>query len=153
MSPDRRLGRSADPGPVRATEPVPPPRPLPARAVAAAVARHRADGPEPDLERAAAAVLRGLRPGDVMAYGEVAREAGWPGRSRAVGRLLATSGGDYPWWRVVNAAGRLVPGHEEEQSRRLAAEGVGVVGHRVRHTGTTSRRRGDPGGPGGDLRP
>ena len=55
-----------------------------------AVARHRADGPEPDLERAVAAVLGSLRPGDVVAYGEVAAEAGWPGRSRAVGRLLST---------------------------------------------------------------
>ncbi len=109
------------------------------RQVAAAVARHRADGPEPDLEKAVAAVLQGLRPGEVVAYGEVAHEAGWPGRSRAVGRLLATSGGDHPWWRVVNAAGRLVPGHEEEQARRLRAEGVDVTGSRVRHTGSSAR--------------
>jgi alkylated DNA nucleotide flippase Atl1 len=31
---------------------------------------------------------------------------------------------DLPWWRVVNANGRLVPGHEVEQARLLAAEGV-----------------------------
>lgn len=99
------------------------------------VARHRADGPEPDLERAVAAVLGGLRAGDVVAYGEVAAEAGWPGRARAVGRLLATTGGSYPWWRVVNAAGRLVPGHEAEQAGRLRAEGVDTDGRRVRHTG------------------
>lgn len=109
------------------------------REVTALVTRHRADGPEPDLDRAVAAVLAGLRPGEVVAYGEVAHEAGWPGRSRAVGRLLATSGGAHPWWRVVNAAGRLVPGHEEEQARRLRAEGVEVAGHRVRHTGPPAR--------------
>ncbi|HYI61200.1 MAG TPA: MGMT family protein [Acidimicrobiales bacterium] len=138
----------------------PVPRPLAARVVAGAVARHRADGPEPDLARAADAVLRGLRPGDVVTYGEVAHEAGWPGRSRAVGRILATSGGAYPWWRVVNAAGRLVPGHEPEQARRLRAEGVEVVGRRVRHTGTPKPTGvgmdppdDDPGGPGGHLRP
>ena len=60
----------------------------------------------------------------MVTYGEVAVEAGWPGRSRAVGRVLATGGGAFPWWRVVNAAGRLVPGHEAEQARRLADEGV-----------------------------
>lgn len=77
-----------------------------------------------DLESAVARVLHALRPGDVVTYGEVAQEAGYPGRSRAVGRILSQSGGAYPWWRVVNASGRLVPGHEEEQARRLAAEGV-----------------------------
>ena len=108
------------------------------------VARHRMDGPEPDLERAVAAVLSALAPGEVAAYGEVAAEAGWPGRSRAVGRVLSTSGGAFPWWRVVNASGRLVPGHEEEQARRLRAEGVEVRGGRVipgatRPTGPPSR--------------
>lgn len=90
------------------------------------MSRYAADGEEPDLQRAIDGVLRGLRPGDVVTYGEVAEEAGWPGRSRAVGRVLSTSGGTYAWWRVVNAAGRLVPGHEDEQARRLAEEGVEV---------------------------
>ena len=90
------------------------------------------DEPEEDLETAVGRVLRGLRPGDVVTYAEVALEAGYPGRSRAVGRILSTSGGAYPWWRVVNAAGRLVPGHEEEQARRLAAEGVELRDGRVR---------------------
>jgi methylated-DNA-protein-cysteine methyltransferase related protein len=90
------------------------------------VSVHAADGPEPDLQRAIEGVLRALGPGDVVTYGEVAEEAGWPGRSRAVGRVLSTAGGAFPWWRVVNAAGRLVPGHEAEQARRLASEGVEV---------------------------
>jgi len=83
-----------------------------------------ADDRGEDLETAVAQVLLALQPGDVVTYGEVATEAGFPGRSRAVGRILSTSGGAYPWWRVVNAAGRLVPGHEEEQARRLAEEGI-----------------------------
>lgn len=99
---------------------------------ATVVARHGVDGPEPDLELAVAAVLDALRRGEVVAYGEIAAEAGWPGRSRAVGRVLATApAGRFPWWRVVNAAGRLVPGHEDEQARRLRSEGVAVEGHRV----------------------
>jgi methylated-DNA-protein-cysteine methyltransferase-like protein len=88
--------------------------------------------PPTPLEAAIAEVLEALEPGDVVTYGEVALEAGYPGRSRAVGRVLSASGGSFPWWRVVNAAGRLVPGHEEEQARRLAAEGVEVADGRVR---------------------
>jgi methylated-DNA-protein-cysteine methyltransferase-like protein len=85
------------------------------------------EGTEPtELERAVARVLEGLEPGDVVTYGEVALEAGYPGRSRAVGRILSQSGGAFPWWRVVSAAGRLVPGHEAEQARRLRREGVPV---------------------------
>ncbi len=76
-------------------------------------------------------VLRSLRPGDVVTYGEVAAEAGFPGAARAVGRLLATGGDDLPWWRVVTTTGRLVPGHEVDHARRLAAEGVEVAGGRV----------------------
>lgn len=83
------------------------------------------------LEEAVDRVLRDLRPGDLATYGEIAEEAGFPGRSRAVGRLLAGSDGAYPWWRVVNASGRLVPGHEVEQARRLAEEGHRVVDGRV----------------------
>jgi methylated-DNA-protein-cysteine methyltransferase-like protein len=78
------------------------------------------------LEQAIAAVLEGLEAGDVVTYGEVALEAGFPGRARAVGTFLSGSGGAYPWWRVVNASGRLVPGHEAEQARRLTREGIEV---------------------------
>jgi len=76
-------------------------------------------------------VLQSLRPGEVVTYGEVAAEAGYPGRARAVGNILAGSDGDLPFWRVVTATGRLVPGHEEEHARRLRAEGVTVVDGRV----------------------
>ena len=85
-----------------------------------------------DFARAVAAVLASLGEGDVVTYGEVAREAGYPGRARAVGTLLARGDGDHPWWRVVTASGRLVPGHEEEHARRLTAEGVAVANGRVR---------------------
>ncbi|MEZ5234159.1 MAG: MGMT family protein [Acidimicrobiia bacterium] len=83
------------------------------------------------LERAVDAVLRALEPGEVVTYGEVAEEAGYPGRARAVGHILARSGGHYAWWRVVAANGRLVPGSEAEQARRLRAEGVDVGDHGV----------------------
>ena len=56
----------------------------------------------------AAEVIATIAPGDVWTYGEVAESAGRPGAARAVGHLLATSGDDLPWWRVVAANGRLV---------------------------------------------
>jgi methylated-DNA-protein-cysteine methyltransferase related protein len=88
-----------------------------------------------DFERRVHVVLTGLRPGEVVTYGEVAMEAGFPGAARAVGMLLSRSGGEYPWWRVVAAGGRLVPGKEAEHARRLRAEGVTVVDGRVRRGG------------------
>ena len=74
-------------------------------------------------------VVRALPAGDVVTYGEVAAMAGKPGAARGVGAVLAGSddrGHALPWWRVVNAAGRLVPGHEVEHARRLRKEGVAV---------------------------
>ena len=84
------------------------------------------------FEEAVVAVLGSLGPGDVVTYGEVAAEAGYPGRARGVGRILATSDLDLPWWRVVTSTGRLVPGHEAEHARRLRAEGVPVTDGHVR---------------------
>lgn len=77
-----------------------------------------------DLRPRVLEVLRTVRPGEVVTYGELAMEAGAPGQSRLVGRILGEGHADVPWWRVVNASGRLVPGHEAEQRRRLEAEGV-----------------------------
>jgi methylated-DNA-protein-cysteine methyltransferase-like protein len=76
------------------------------------------------------AVIASLAVGEVVTYGEVAAEAGVPGAARAVGTVLHHSDG-LPWWRVVNVAGRLAPGHERAQSRRLRDEGVAVSGNHV----------------------
>lgn len=87
-----------------------------------------------DFTEAVIRVLEALEPGDVMAYGEVATEAGYPGAARAVGNLLRTVPG-LPWWRVVTAGGRLVPGGEQKQARLLRAEGVRVVNGKVKRPG------------------
>jgi len=79
--------------------------------------------PAQNFEEEVVAVVRALGPGEVATYGEVAAEAGFPGAARAVGTLLRRSAG-LPWWRVVSAGGRLVPGGEQEQTARLRAEGV-----------------------------
>jgi len=93
------------------------------------------------------AVVAGLQPGEVVSYGDVAAEAGFAGAARGVGAVLAHPGPerDLPWWRVVTSTGRLVPGHETEQARRLAQEGVPLVNGRVarvRPINSGSARRG-----------
>ena len=76
-----------------------------------------------------AAVSR-IPPGRVATYGQVATQAGLPGRARLVGWALRRFGEEVPWWRVVNAAGRVSargdPEGEREQGLRLAREGVPV---------------------------
>lgn len=88
-------------------------------------------GATTDFERCVAEVLDRLGEGDVVTYGEVAAEAGYPGAARAVGGFLRKSSG-FCWWRVVASNGRLVPGLEVEHTRRLRAEGVEVIDGRVR---------------------
>lgn len=77
--------------------------------------------------------LRSVGPGQVVSYGDLAAQAGYPGAARGVGAVLAGSGPeeDLCWWRVVYADGRLAPGHETRQGRLLRAEGVDVADGRV----------------------
>jgi methylated-DNA-protein-cysteine methyltransferase-like protein len=77
------------------------------------------------FEEAVQLVLRDLRRGEVVSYGEVARRAGYPRAARAVGNVLARGTG-LPWWRVVRASGELAAGHRDEQVRRLRREGVPI---------------------------
>lgn len=95
-----------------------------------------------ERERRIVAVIRALVPGEVVSYGDVAEVAGYTGRSRLVGRILATTEEELPWWRVVNSAGRLVPGNEREQAALLRGEGVTVRDGHVRRApgGRFSRR-------------
>jgi methylated-DNA-protein-cysteine methyltransferase-like protein len=84
------------------------------------------------IQRAIAAIP----PGRVSSYGEIAKRAGLPGRSRLVGRVLGESDGlNLPWHRVLRSSGRSAfpPGSRgwREQSQRLRAEGVVVVNGRV----------------------
>ena len=84
-----------------------------------------------DRERRIIDVLIALQPGEVTTYGDVADMAGYPKHARLVGRVLQTTDVDVPWWRVVNASGRLVPGHEREQVELLLEEDVSIRNGRV----------------------
>jgi methylated-DNA-protein-cysteine methyltransferase related protein len=81
--------------------------------------------PGQSFAEAVKAVIRDLKRGEVLTYGEVARRAGYPRAARAVGNILATNLG-LPWWRVVRANGQLAAHSREEQARRLRREGVTV---------------------------
>jgi methylated-DNA-protein-cysteine methyltransferase-like protein len=96
-----------------------------------------------DRDRHILDVIRSLGEGEVVTYGDIADVAGYPKLSRLVGRILATTDEEVPWWRVVNATGRLVPGHEREQAALLRSEGVTVrAGHvRAAPVGRFSRWR------------
>lgn len=89
------------------------------------------DAARSQLARDVLAVVAATQPGEVLTYAEVAAEAGSPRAARAVGRVLAEHGRAVPWWRVVTATGRLVPGAEAEHAERLRAEGVCCEGGRV----------------------
>lgn len=93
-----------------------------------------------DFTDAVTRVVERLEVGEVITYGEVAAEAGHPGASRAVGNLLRNSEG-LPWWRVVTADGRLVPGIEARQAELLRSEGVSVKNGRVVHNPGDEGRR------------
>ena len=84
-----------------------------------------------ELEQRIVDVIVALGEGEVVSYGDVADDAGFPGRSRAVGSLLAGTDLDLPWWRVVRSDGRLATDPAAGQAALLRAEGVTVRDGRV----------------------
>ncbi|MFK7920267.1 MAG: MGMT family protein [Ilumatobacter sp.] len=82
-------------------------------------------------ERRIIDVLMSLGDGEVTTYGDVADVAGYPKQSRLVGRILRETTEDVPWWRVVNAQGRIRTGNPARQAELLAEEDVLVSGGRV----------------------
>jgi alkylated DNA nucleotide flippase Atl1 len=81
---------------------------------------------ESDGTRAARVLarVRNTPPGFVRTYGDVS-----PGAPRFAGTVLATTGADVPWHRIVRADGSLAQG--ERQRALLEAEGIPFRGDRV----------------------
>jgi len=73
-------------------------------------------------------IVRRIPKGSVATYGVVARLAGRPGGARTVGWALSALDDetDVPWWRVLNAAGRISLGDHASVVQRalLLREGV-----------------------------
>lgn len=68
-------------------------------------------------------VAERIPPGRVMTYGDVAEWLG-VGGPRQVGRVMALYGAAVPWWRVVRADGRPLPGSEHRALEHYRAEGT-----------------------------
>jgi methylated-DNA-protein-cysteine methyltransferase-like protein len=83
-----------------------------------------------DFAEAVLDLIERIPPGRVMTYGSIAGVLG-RGGPRQVGAVMSRYGGGVPWHRVVNAVGRLPPGHEPEALRRLRAEGTPLRNDRV----------------------
>lgn len=88
-----------------------------------------------DYERIWDTVLA-IPEGRVSSYGRVAIAAGLPGRARLVGRAMRElpSESGVPWFRVINAAGRISfpAGGERARLQRDLLEQEGVVFDRER---------------------
>lgn len=91
----------------------------------------------PDFTARVHDAVRGVPSGRVASYGAIAELAGRPGAARAVGAVLRglPDGTDVPWWRVINASGRLtIPraGHGRSLQRALLEqEGVELRDGRI----------------------
>jgi methylated-DNA-protein-cysteine methyltransferase-like protein len=75
-------------------------------------------------------VARRIPEGCVATYGQIARLAGLPRGARTVGWAMhaVPEQSDVPWWRVINAKGRISgrPGSALELIQRALLEGEGV---------------------------
>lgn len=95
---------------------------------------HRIVGP--GFHAAVHAAVRRVPKGAVASYGDVAQALGSRNVARHVGWALAAlpDGSDVPWWRIVDATGRLAragTAAARRQARLLAADGVVVQAGRV----------------------
>ena len=69
------------------------------------------------------AIVADIPYGFVLSYGMLALLAGVPRNARLIGRIMSQAPRDTRSHRVVNSAGRTVPGWAE-QRELLAAEGI-----------------------------
>ncbi|MEN3583174.1 MGMT family protein [Streptomyces sp. ZYX-F-203] len=83
--------------------------------------------PLPDYAERVLDLVERIPAGRVMTYGDVAEWLG-EGGPRQVGRVMSHYGGGVPWWRVVRADGRPLPGREREAGRRYREEGTPLRG-------------------------
>jgi len=80
-------------------------------------------------------VVSNIPPGQVMAYGEIARAAGYPRYSRMVSAAMSRSPEPLPWFRVVRSDRTLAfevgSSSYREQSQLLKLEGIRFDGKKV----------------------
>ena len=92
---------------------------------------------DPDVNHLIWQVVALIPPGKVATYGDVARHAGLAKAARRVGRALKLlpKGSKIPWYRVLNAQGRIsLPegsASQYTQRERLEAEGIVFRGNKI----------------------
>jgi len=79
--------------------------------------------PNQDFASRVLDVVAAIPEGMVMSYGDVAAAIG-SRAARGVGQVMAYSGSDVPWWRVVRASGHAVADHEARALEHFRAEGT-----------------------------
>lgn len=90
-----------------------------------------------DVKNKILQTIRKIPFGSVLSYGQVAVEAGVPGRARLVAKILADSEEEsLPWHRVLRSSGQIAFPVDSamfvEQRTRLMSEGVSVLSGRVK---------------------
>lgn len=68
--------------------------------------------------------IKSIPKGRLSSYGTIATAAGYPGNARLVGHVLKSlpEGSNIPWFRVINAQGKIsFPEHSEEYKRQISA--------------------------------
>ncbi len=95
--------------------------------------------PSPDFVNRVLAIVETIPPGRVMTYGDIAAElvdhpdlAGSAGSygARLVGQVMARSGADVAWWRVIRSTGQPPKFHEERAWAHYVEEGTPLTGPR-----------------------
>lgn len=82
-------------------------------------------------------ILSEIPKGECIAYGELAKLAGFPGYARQVGSLMKNLPKDtkLPWYRVVNAQRRISFAQNTDgylrQKEKLEKEGWVIVGNKL----------------------
>ena len=78
-------------------------------------------------------IVHSIPEGKVATYGQVARLAGMPAKSRLVGRILSQlpPGTKLPWHRVINSAGKITNPNSANQIERLKDEGITPINGKI----------------------
>ncbi|WP_226657124.1 MGMT family protein [Pseudalkalibacillus hwajinpoensis] len=75
-------------------------------------------------------IIKGIPPGRVMTYGQIAKYAGKPRGARQVVRILHAMSQRHklPWHRVINSKGEIsIPTEEGYIDQKMMLEGEGIV--------------------------
>lgn len=86
----------------------------------------RGGGPGAEFTEAVLEVVAAIPDGRAMTYGDVAAALG-SRAARGVGQVMAYSGGEVPWWRVVRASGHPAVDHERRALEHYRAEGTPLL--------------------------